>query len=98
MQDRTKNLFLEIAGTIEADDGRRNKAPAWRQGFKIVPAKENAALRGHIGNPAIEPRFGVIVDHRSYVSGRIARIAERQFTRGTGNDLDHAVGDILLHA
>ena len=74
------------------------KQPARRQRAPVVPAEDHAALPGLVGDPAVEALLGVVVDHRPDMGRRIARIAERKLARRAGDHLDHAVGDVLLHA
>ena len=76
----------------------RHEAPARRQRAPSSQRKIDAALPRLVGDPAVEPRLGVVVDHRTDMGRRIARIAERQFARGARDHLDHAVGHVLLHA
>ncbi len=89
-------FFFQFAGAVEFDNDGRDKGAAGRRS-RIEPEAQGTA-RLHAGDPAVEFVFGLGVDHRADLDRRVARIAQRQLARRAGDHVEHAVGNILLHA
>ena len=54
--------------------------------------------RSFFGDPAVERRLGLGVDHRADLGRDLARIADVQFARRADQHGEHAVGDVVLQA
>ena len=77
---------------------RRDEEAASRRCRRDRAGEMHVRAPFHRGDMGFEPLFGVIVDHRSHIDARIARVTDFQFGRGARDHPDHAVCDIFLHA
>ena len=77
VQDRAEHLLPQIARAVERQDRGRHIGSRRRQPMLTVPAKDDASLPLRVGDPAVEARFGVGIDHRPHMRRGIARSARR---------------------
>src|SRR5690242_6392331 len=96
MKNWSEYFFLELACTVEFDNCRSDISATCRRAR--FQAKKNCATRVHRGNPAVELALGLAVDDGADMRRKIARISKAELARRPADHIEHAIGNIFLHA